>query len=123
MKCIDAIVKPSKLEEMKERVRQVGVKTMTLSEVADCGDTDRRERIYRGSSYVVDCVPRVRMQIIVDEDMVKPVVDAIVSTARPGEIGNGNIFVYPVAETICIQVDERLYGAMGSRQHDHAKVA
>ncbi|MGA7743637.1 MAG: P-II family nitrogen regulator [Polyangia bacterium] len=123
MKCIDAIIKPSKLEDVKQRVRQVGVRAMTLSEVKDCDGTDGKLRIYRGSSYIMDCVPKVRMQIMVDEDMVRPVVDAIVASARPGEIGNGNIFIYPVAETVCIRVDERPYGATGNSHHDRARVA
>ena len=118
MKCIDAIIKPSKLEDVKERVRQVGVKAMTLSEVTDCGGTDGKQRIYRGSSYVVDCVPRVRIQMILDEDMVRPVVDAIVASSRPGEIDNGNIFIYPVADTVRIAFGERPYLAIGDRQHD-----
>jgi nitrogen regulatory protein PII len=118
MKCIDAIIKPSKVEDVKEQLRQVGIKTMTLSEVTDCGGTDGRQRIYRGSSYVIDCVTRVRIQIIVDEGMVKTVVDAILATAHPGEIGNGNISIYPVAETISIA-----YGAKEHRHRDHATVA
>jgi nitrogen regulatory protein P-II 1 len=123
MKCIDAIIKPSKVEAVKKLVRQVGVKAMTLSDVKDCAFTDGKQRIYRGSSFVIDSVPMVRVQIIVDEEMVKPAVDAIVSTARRGEIGNGNIFVYPVAEAICIRVDESQYGAIGDRDYDSAKVA
>ena len=123
MKCIDAIIKPSKLQNVKERIRQVGVRAMTLSEVTDCAGTDGRLRIYRGSSYVTDCVPRVRIQIILDEDMVRPVVDAIVASSLPGEIDNGNIFIYPVAETIRIAIDERPHLGIGNRHHDNAKVA
>ena len=91
---------------------------MTLLEVTDCGGTDGRQRIYRGSSYLIDCVTRVRIQIIVDEEMVETVVDAILATAYPGEIGNGNISIYPVAETISIA-----YGAKEHRHRDHATVA
>jgi nitrogen regulatory protein P-II 1 len=123
MKCIDAIIKPSKLADVKERVRQIGIKTMTLSEVTDCGGTDSRLRLYRGSSYVIDCATKVRMQIIVEEDMVNPVVDAILATALPGEVDNGNISIYPVAETIRIQVDARPYRVSADRHYDHAKVA
>jgi len=123
MKCIDAIIKPSKLEDVKERIRQVGVKTMTLSQVADCGVSDGRLRIYRASSYVIDSTPMMRVQMTVDEDMVDPVVDAIVSTALPGEIDGGSISIYPVTETIRIRVGERPYRAIGDRHHEHAKVA
>ncbi|MGB8294055.1 MAG: P-II family nitrogen regulator [Polyangia bacterium] len=123
MKCIDAIIKPSKIEDVKERIRQVGVKTMTLSQVADCGVADGRLRIYRGSSYVIDSAPMMRVQMTVDEDMVNPVVDAIVSTALPGEIDGGSISIYPVTETIRIRVGERPYRATGDRHQEHAKVA
>jgi nitrogen regulatory protein P-II 1 len=123
MKCIDAIIKPSKVEDVKEVVRRVGVKAMTLSDVKDCGITDGKPRIYRGSSFVIDSVPMVRIQIVVDEEMVRPAVDAIVSTARPGEIGNGNIFIYPVAETICIRIDGSRYGTAEDRHYGDVKVA
>jgi nitrogen regulatory protein PII len=123
MKCIDASIKPSKLADVKERIRQAGVKAMTLSNVTEWGGAAGRLRICRGSSYVIDCVPMVRIQITVDEDMVASVVDAILATARPGEIDNGSISIYPVAETIRIRIDERPYKAVGDRHHDHAKVA
>jgi nitrogen regulatory protein P-II 1 len=123
MKCIDAIIKPSKVEDAKRRVQQVGVKALMLSDVKDCGLTDGKQRIYRGSSFVIDSVPMVRIQIMVDDEMVRPAVDAILATARPGEIGNGNIFVYPVAETICIRIDESHYGATGEHHQDIANVA
>ena len=123
MKCIDAIIKPSKLEDVKERIRQVGVKTMTLSQVADCGISDGRLRSYRASSYVIDCTPMMRVQMTVEEDMVNPVVDAIVSTALPGEIDSGSISIYPVAETMRIRIEARPYKAAGDRHRDRANVA
>lgn len=123
MKCIDAIIKPSKLEDVKERIGRVGVKTMTLSQVTECGVTDARLRIYRGSSYVIDSTPMMRVQMTVDEDMVSPVVDAIVSTALPGEIDSGSISIYPVNETIRIRIGERPYRAIGVRHREHARVA
>ena len=123
MKSIDAIIKPSKLQDVKERIRQVGVKSMMLSTVTDCCGTDGRLRIYRGSSYFIKDVTRVRIQIIVDDEMVGPVVDAILATARPGEIDAGSISIYPVAETVRIQVDARPNGTIGDRHYDHAKVA
>ena len=123
MKSIDAIIKPSNLDDVKERLREVGVRAMTLSNVTDCGRTAGRLRICRGSSYVIDGAPMVRIQIIVDEDMVSTVVDAILATARPGEIDSGSISIYPVAETIRIRIEARPYKATGDRHHDHAKVA
>jgi nitrogen regulatory protein P-II 1 len=110
MKCIEAIIKPSMLENVKQRVRQVGVKVMTLSEVTDCGGTVGQQRIYR-TAYVVDSVSRVRLQTIVDENMVGPVVDAIMAGACAGDADNGTISVYPVAETIRIQPGARPYTA------------
>ena len=123
MKSIEAIIKPSNLEDVKRRIRQIGVSAMTLSTVTNCGSTGGRLRIYRGSSYVVDSVSMVRVQIIVEEDMVGPVVDAIVATASPGEVDAGTISIYPMVETIRIQVDARPYVAIRNRQHDHAEVA
>jgi len=122
MKCIEAIIKPSMLEDVKQRVRQVGVKVMTLSEVTDCGGTAGQQRIYR-TAYVVDSVSRVRLQTIVDENMVGPVVDAIMATAGPGESDNGSISIYPVAERIPIRSGGRPYMAFSDHHHDHAKVA
>ncbi|MGD0838528.1 MAG: P-II family nitrogen regulator [Polyangia bacterium] len=118
MKCIEAIIKPSMLEDVKARIRQVGVKAMTLSEVTDCGGSGRR-MIYR-TDCVVDSVARVRVQIPVDENMVGPVVDAILASARPGEVDSGTITVYPVAERIRIQAGASRFEATHS---DQARVA
>ena len=122
MKCIEAIIKPSKLEEVKESLRQVGVKAMTLSEVTNCGETRGRQMIYR-TSFVVDSVTRVRLEMTVDEDMVGSVVNAIMATARAGEIDNGTISVYPVAETMRIQAGARPYEATRELHYDQARVA
>ncbi len=121
MKCIEAIIKPSMLEDVKQRVRQVGVETMTLSEVANCGGTSGRKMIYR-TAYTVDSVSRVRIQTIVDEDMVEPVVDAIMASASAGE-DNGTISVYPVSETMRIQTGARPSKAIGDLRHGQARVA
>jgi nitrogen regulatory protein P-II 1 len=122
MKCIEAIIKPSMLEDVKERVRQVGVKTMTLSEVTNCGGPGGQQRIYR-TAIVVDSVTRTRIEMIVDDDMVGPVVDSIMATARVGEIDSGTVSVYPVAETLRIQVGARPYQAMSEPHHAQARVA
>ena len=123
MKCIDAIINPSKVEDVKGRVRQVGVKSMIQSKVTDCCGTDGRLRIYRGSSFFINDATKARIQIIVDEDMVGPVVDTIMATASPGEVDAGSISIYPVAETVRIQVDARPNGTIGDRHYDHATVA
>jgi nitrogen regulatory protein P-II 1 len=122
MKCIEAIIKPSILEEVKESVRQVGVKAMTLSEVTNCGETGGRQMIYR-TPYVVDSVTRVRIAMTGDEEMVGSVVDAIMATARAGESDNGTISVYPVAETIRIRAGARPYESIREFHHDQARVA
>jgi len=122
MKCIEAIIKPSRLEDVKKRVREVGVKAMTLSEVTDCGGTRGRQMIYR-TACIVDSVARVRIQTTVDEDMVGPVVDAIMASARPGETDNGTISIYPVVETIRIQSGAGPFKAISELHHDHARVA
>jgi nitrogen regulatory protein P-II 1 len=123
MKSIDAIIKPSKLDDVKQRIREVGVRAMTLSNVTDCGSTAGRLRICRGASYLIDGAPMVRIQIIVDEDMVNTVVDAILATALPGEVDNGSISIYPVAETMRIRIDARPSVAIGDRHLDRARVA
>jgi len=123
MKCIDAIIKPSKVEEVKARVRQIGVKSMILSNVTDCCGTDSRLRIYRGSSFFINCATTVRIQITVDEDLVESVVDAIFATACPGETDNGSMSIYPVTAVIPIRSGERPFVGLGDRPRDHAKVA
>jgi nitrogen regulatory protein PII len=122
MKCIEAIIKPSRLEDVKKRVREVGVKAMTLSEVTDCGGTGGRQMIYR-TACIVDAVTRVRIETTVDDDMVGPVVDAIMASARAGETDNGTISIYPVVETIHIQSGAGPFKAINALHHDHARVA
>jgi nitrogen regulatory protein P-II 1 len=112
MKNIEAIVKPFKLDTLKDRLRQVGAQGMTVSEVRGFGRTGGKKEVYRGSAYVVDFIPKVRIQIIVDDDMVQPIVEAILATARTGEIGDGKIFVSPVVDAIRIRTGERGHDAL-----------
>jgi nitrogen regulatory protein P-II 1 len=107
MKKIEAIIKPFKLDDLKDRLRQVGAQGMTVSEVRGFGRTGGKKEVYRGSAYVVDFIPKVRIQIVVDDDMVHPIVEAILDTARTGEIGDGKIFVTDVADAIRIRTGER----------------
>ena len=107
MKKIEAIIKPFKLDDVKDRLREIGVQGMTVSEVKGFGRTGGRKEVYRGSAYVVDFVPKVRIQIVVKDDMVKDVVEAIMSVSRTGHIGDGKIFVLPVEEVIRIRTGER----------------
>jgi nitrogen regulatory protein P-II 1 len=107
MKKIEAIIKPFKLDDVKERVRQAGASGMTVSEVRGFGRTGGKKEVYRGSSYVVDFIPKVRVEVIADDDLVQPVIEAILAAARTGEIGDGKIFISSVAETIRIRTGER----------------
>jgi nitrogen regulatory protein P-II 1 len=107
MKRIEAIIKSFKLDEVKDRLYQVGARGMTVSEVRGFGRTGGKREVYRGSAYTVDFVPKVRIQIVVDDEMVNPIVEAILATARTGEIGDGKIFISPMADVIRIRTGER----------------
>lgn len=107
MKNIEAIIKPFKLDELKDRLHQAGAHGLTVSEVRGFGRTGGKKDVYRGSAYVVDFVPKIRIQIVIDDNMVQPIVEAILATARTGEIGDGKIFVSPVIDAIRIRTGER----------------
>jgi nitrogen regulatory protein P-II 1 len=107
MKKIEAIIKPFKLDDVKDRLREIGVQGMTVSEVKGFGRTGGKKEVYRGSAYVVDFVPKVRVQIVVKDEMVKDVVEALMGVARTGHIGDGKIFVEPIEEVIRIRTGER----------------
>ena len=112
MKNIEAIIKPFKLDALKDRLRQVGAQGMTVSEVRGFGRTGGKKEVYRGSAYVVDFIPKIRIQIVTDDDMVKPIVEAIQATARTGEIGDGKVFVSSVVDVIRIRTGERGHDAL-----------
>ena len=107
MKKIEAIIKPFKLDDVKDRVFEAGVRGMTVSEVRGFGRTGGKNEVYRGSAYVADFVPKVRIQCVVANEQVRPVVDAIIAAARTGQIGDGKIFVIPVEEVVRIRTGER----------------
>jgi nitrogen regulatory protein P-II 1 len=107
MKRIEAIIKPFKLDDVKERLRAIGVNGMTVSEVKGFGRTGGKTEIYRGSAYVVDFVPKIRVEIITTDAMAADVIDAIVTAAKTGKIGDGKIFVTPIDEAIRIRTGER----------------
>jgi nitrogen regulatory protein P-II 1 len=107
MKRIEAIIKPYKLDDVKERLRAIGVTGMTVCEVKGFGRTGGKMEIYRGSAYVVDFVPKVRVEIVVPDAMASDVVDAIILSAKTGKIGDGKIFVTPIDEVIRIRTGER----------------
>jgi nitrogen regulatory protein P-II 1 len=107
MKKIEAIIKPHKLDEVKDRLRQIGVSGMTVSEVKGFGRTGGKTEVYRGSTYVVDFVPKVRIEVVVKDAMVSEAVQAVAMSAKTGKIGDGKIFVTPVEEAVRIRTDER----------------
>ena len=106
MKKIEAIIKPFKLDEVKDALAEIGVQGMTVTEVKGFGRTGGKKEVYRGSAYVVDFVPKVKLEIIVKEDLVEQVIHAITTAARTGRIGDGKIFVTPVDEVIRIRTGE-----------------
>ena len=107
MKKIEAIIKPFKLDEVKEALAEIGVHGMTVTEVKGFGRTGGKKEVYRGSAYVVDFVPKVKLEIIVADDSVRQVVASITEAARTGRIGDGKIFVTPVDEVIRIRTGEK----------------
>jgi nitrogen regulatory protein P-II 1 len=106
VKKIEAIIRPFKLDEVKESLSDIGIHGMTVTEVKGFGRTGGKKEVYRGSAYVVDFVPKVRIEVVVPEAMVRQVVDAVVAAARTGRIGDGKIFVCPVDEVVRIRTGE-----------------
>jgi nitrogen regulatory protein P-II 1 len=107
MKKVEAIIKPFKLDEVKDALSEVGIQGMTVTEVKGFGRTGGKKEVYRGSAYVVDFVPKVKLEIVVPEAMVKEVIDAIEKSAKTGRIGDGKIFVMPIDEAVRIRTGER----------------
>jgi nitrogen regulatory protein P-II 1 len=107
MKRIEAIIKPYKLDDVKERLRAIGVTGMTVCEVKGFGRTGGKTEVYRGSAYVVDFVPKIRIEVVTTDAMARDVVDAIITSAKTGKIGDGKIFVTPIDEAIRIRTGER----------------
>ena len=107
MKKIEAIIKPFKLEEVKDALAEVGIEGMTVSEVKGFGRQKGHTEIYRGSEYTVDFLPKIKLEIVVDNDQLEPAVSAIVKSARTGKIGDGKVFVSTIDEAVRIRTDER----------------
>ncbi len=112
MKKIEAIIKPFKLEEVKEALTSVGIKGITVTEVKGFGRQKGHTEIYRGAEYVVDFLPKVKIEVVVETEMVQKVVETIMDVARTGKIGDGKIFVLPVEEVIRIRTGERGVNAL-----------
>src|SRR6202167_2478076 len=98
MKKIDAIIKPFKMEDVKEALSEVGVEGMTVTEAKGFGRQKGHTEIYRGSEYTVDFLPKMKFEIVLADDRVQKAVDAIVAAAKTGKIGDGKVFVLPVEE-------------------------
>jgi nitrogen regulatory protein PII len=107
MKKIEAIIKPFKLEDVKEALSDVGVEGMTVVEVKGFGRQKGHTEIYRGSEYTVDFLPKVKIEVVVDDSRSDTVVDAIVKAANTGKIGDGKVFVSEVLEAVLIRTSER----------------
>jgi nitrogen regulatory protein P-II 1 len=107
MKLITAIIKPFKLEEVKEALAAAGIEGMTVTEVKGFGRQKGHTEIYRGSEYTVDFLPKVKVEIAVADDVAGKAIDAIAKSAKTGKIGDGKIFVIPLEEVIRIRTDER----------------
>ncbi|MEW6518449.1 MAG: P-II family nitrogen regulator [Desulfurivibrio sp.] len=106
MKKIEAIIKPFKLDDVKDALNQLGVKGMTLTEVKGYGRQKGHKEIYRGAEYVVDFIPKVKLELIVSNDQVGEIVEVIRKAALTGKIGDGKIFVLPVEEVIRVRTGE-----------------
>ena len=106
MKKIEAIIKPFKLDDVKEALFEVGITGITVSEVKGHGRQQGHTELYRGAEYVVDFLPKIKIEIIVKEEEVEKVVKTIIENARTGKIGDGKIFVMPVEKVIRIRTGE-----------------
>jgi len=107
MKKIEAIIKPFKLEEVKNALQEIGVSGMTVTEVKGFGRQKGHTEIYRGAEYLVEFIPKLKMEVTVAADMVPSVVERILTSARTGKIGDGKIFVFDVEEVVRIRTGER----------------
>jgi len=107
MKFIIAIIKPFKLDEVKEALGEIGVQGLTVTEVKGFGRQKGHTEIYRGSEYTVDFLPKVKIELALPDDLVGRAIDAITSAAKTGKIGDGKVFVLPVEDVIRIRTDER----------------
>jgi len=106
MKKIEAIIKPFKLEEVKEALSEIGIEGMTISEVKGFGRQKGHTEIYRGSEYTVDFLPKIKIEIVLPDDLVESAAAAIVKAAKTGKIGDGKIFVSPVDSVVRIRTEE-----------------
>ena len=107
MKKIEAIIKPFKLDDVKDALQEIGLSGITITEARGFGRQKGHGELYRGSEYVVDLLPKIKIEVIVEEAMVERTIEAITAAARTGKIGDGKIFVLPIDEVIRIRTGER----------------
>ncbi len=107
MRKVEAIIKPFKLDEVKEALNEIGIHGMTITEVKGYGRQKGHKEIYRGAEYVVDFIPKVKIEVVVETEMVEKVVNTIQKAAYTGKIGDGKIFVIPIEQAIRIRTGER----------------
>jgi len=107
MKKVEAIVKPFKLDDVKESLKEIGIQGLTVTEVKGFGRQKGHTELYRGAEYVIDFLPKIKLEIVVSDDMVSKVIDAILDSAKTGKIGDGKIFVLSMEEVIRIRTGER----------------
>jgi nitrogen regulatory protein P-II 2 len=106
MKLVAAVIKPFKLDDVRTALSEIGVQGMTVAEVKGFGRQKGHTELYRGAEYVVDFLPKVKLEVAVDDNMLDQVVEAIVSSAKTGKIGDGKIFIYDLAQAIRIRTGE-----------------
>ena len=107
MKKIEAVIQPFKLEEVKEALKAIGIDGMTVTEVRGHGRQKGHKEVYRGQEYMVDLLPKVKVELVIADARVEEVIKTLTAAARTGKIGDGKIFIYDVAEAIRIRNDER----------------
>jgi nitrogen regulatory protein P-II 1 len=112
MKKIEAIIKPFKLDEVKEALQEIGLQGITVTEARGFGRQKGHTELYRGAEYVVDFLPKVKIEVVVTDEMVEKTIEAIVAAAQTGRIGDGKIFVLPLEDAIRIRTGERGHAAI-----------
>lgn len=107
MKKIEAVIRPFKLDDVKNALNQAGIKGMTVSEVKGFGRQKGHTELYRGAEYVVDFLPKIKIEVVVQDELVEHVISSIIESARTGKLGDGKIFISDVVETVRIRTGER----------------
>lgn len=107
MKKVEAIIKPFKLDEVKDALQEIDIQGITVTEVKGYGRQKGHTELYRGAEYVVDFVPKIKLELVLEDERVEQVVETIIQTAKTGKIGDGKIFITPVEDAIRIRTEER----------------